>query len=86
MVSAAKDLVGRSCSIKVYTSLQATTTPTSPLRAEDVMRAREVASLLHIPVSTVHDWARRGLLPSRKIGRHRLYIRQQIEALLLAAE
>jgi hypothetical protein len=26
------------------------------------------------------------LLPSRKIGRHRLYIRQQIEALLLAAE
>jgi excisionase family DNA binding protein len=58
----------------------------APLRAEDVMRANEVASLLHIPVSTVHDWARRGLLPSRKIGRHRLYIRQQIEALLLAAE
>ncbi|HEX4187804.1 MAG TPA: helix-turn-helix domain-containing protein [Solirubrobacteraceae bacterium] len=64
----------------------ASATPVAPLRAEDVMRAAEVASLLHIPVSTVHDWARRGLLPSRKIGRHRLYIRQQIEALLLAVE
>ena len=50
------------------------------------MRAAEVASLLHIPVSTVHDWARRGLIPSRKIGRHRLYVRQQIEALLLSGE
>jgi excisionase family DNA binding protein len=50
------------------------------------MRASDVASLLHIPVSTVHDWARRGLIPSRKIGRHRLYIRQQIEALLLSAQ
>jgi excisionase family DNA binding protein len=50
------------------------------------MRASEVAVLLHIPVSTVHDWARRGLLPSRKIGRHRLYVRQQIEALLLGGD
>jgi excisionase family DNA binding protein len=58
----------------------------APLKAEDVMRAGEVAALLHIPVSTVHDWARRGLLPSRKIGRHRLYIRQQIEAVLLSGD
>jgi excisionase family DNA binding protein len=66
--------------------MQSTITQSPPLRAEDVMRAGEVASLLHIPVSTVHDWARRGLLPSRKIGRHRLYIRRQIEALLLAGD
>ena len=66
--------------------MQATDAPTTPLRADDVMRAGEVGQLLHIPVSTVHDWARRGLIPSRKIGRHRLYIRQQIEALLLSSE
>lgn len=52
------------------------------LTADDVMTAREVARLLHSPVSTVEDWARRGILPSRKIGKHRLYIRQQIEAVL----
>jgi excisionase family DNA binding protein len=46
------------------------------------MTAREVAELLHTPVSTVEDWARRGILPSRKIGKRRLYIRQHIEAVL----
>jgi excisionase family DNA binding protein len=52
------------------------------LTADDVMLAREVASLLHVPVSTVEDWARRGILPSVKIGRRRLYIREQIETAL----
>lgn len=53
------------------------------LTAADVMTGREVAELLHAPVSTVEDWARRGLLPSVKIGRRRLYIRQRIEAELM---
>jgi excisionase family DNA binding protein len=52
------------------------------LTADDVMIAREVAGLLHTPVSTVEDWARRGILPSVKIGRRRLYIRQNIEMVL----
>jgi excisionase family DNA binding protein len=52
------------------------------LTAADVMTAREVAGLLHAPVSTIEDWARRGILPSVKIGRRRLYIRQNIEAVL----
>ncbi len=54
------------------------------LTADDVMKAREVAGLLHAPVSTVEDWARRGVLPSVKVGRRRLYIRQQVEAALLS--
>ena len=58
----------------------------APLTAADVLSARDVAELLHVPVSTVHDWARRGVLPSRKIGRRRLYIRQQIEAVLLGRD
>ncbi len=53
------------------------------LTADDVMTARDVARLLHAPVSTVEDWARRGILPSVKIGRRRLYIRQEIEIVLI---
>jgi excisionase family DNA binding protein len=52
------------------------------LTAADVMTGREVANLLHPPVSTVEDWARRDIIPSVKIGRRRLYIRQSIEAVL----
>ncbi len=50
------------------------------------MTAPEVAGLLHAPTSTVEDWARRGILPSVKIGRRRLYIRQQIEMVLLGRD
>lgn len=46
-----------------------------PLTAPQIIRAREVAALLHVPVSTVHDWARTGRLPSRKRGKHRLFVR-----------
>lgn len=57
--------------------------PGRRLTADDVLTGREVALLLHAPVSTVEDWARRGILPSVKIGRRRLYIRQQIEMALI---
>jgi excisionase family DNA binding protein len=57
--------------------------PSRPLSAADVMTAAEVAALLRVPKSTVEDWARRGVLPSKKVGRRRLYIRSRIEALLL---
>ncbi|MGC2372374.1 MAG: helix-turn-helix domain-containing protein [Solirubrobacteraceae bacterium] len=56
--------------------------PPERLTAADVMTGREVAALLHAPVSTVEDWARRNILPSVKIGRRRLYIRQNIEGVL----
>jgi excisionase family DNA binding protein len=47
------------------------------------MTAGEVAELLHVSKSTVEDWARRGIVPSKKVGRRRLYIRSKIEELLL---
>jgi excisionase family DNA binding protein len=60
---------------------------TSPrLSARDVMLGREVAALLRMPVSTVEDLARRGELPSVKVGRRRLYIRTQIEAVLTGGQ
>jgi excisionase family DNA binding protein len=54
-----------------------------PLSAADVMTAAEVAALLHVSKSTVEDWARRGIVPSKKVGRRRLYIRSEIETLPL---
>lgn len=54
-----------------------------PLAAADVMSAAEVAELMHVSKSTVEDWARRGIVPSKKVGRRRLYIRSRIETLLL---
>jgi excisionase family DNA binding protein len=57
------------------------TEPTQ-LTASDVMTAAEVAELTKWPVSTVNDYARRGMIPSRKIGRHRLFLRPEIEAVL----
>jgi excisionase family DNA binding protein len=47
------------------------------------MTARDVARLLHAPVSTIEDWARRGILPSVKIGRRRIFIRHNIEMSLV---
>ena len=54
-----------------------------PLTAADVMTAAEVAALLRAPRSTVEHWARRGIVPSKKVGRRRIYVRSRIEALLL---
>jgi excisionase family DNA binding protein len=57
-----------------------------PLTAGEVLRAPDVARLLHVPLSTVHEWARKGLLPSRKRGKHRLFIRGEVEQWLLDAD
>jgi excisionase family DNA binding protein len=57
--------------------------PRRPLTAADVMTAAEVAELIGVPRSTVDDWARRKIVPSRKVGRRRIYLRSRIEALLL---
>lgn len=56
-----------------------------PLTAADVMTAQEVTELLRIPVGTVHDYARRGVLPSQKLGRHRRFIRDRVIAAIEAA-
>lgn len=59
---------------------------TYPLTRGDVMRARDVAELLGIPRSTINEWARQGRIPSRKRGRHRLFVRREVEAWLLAQD
>lgn len=50
----------------------------------DVMTAADVALILAVPKSTVEAWARRGLLPSRKRGKRRFYLRWEIYEWLAA--
>ena len=64
--------------------MNATASQPQPLTAADVMTAAEVAELLRMPTSTVEHLARMGTVPSRKIGRRRLFLRQSIEALLFS--
>jgi excisionase family DNA binding protein len=51
-----------------------------PLTRDDVLDGREVAKLLHLPISTVLEYARRGLLPGHKLGRRWIFLRDEIEA------
>jgi excisionase family DNA binding protein len=50
------------------------------LTREDVLGGHEVADLLGLPVSTVLEYARRGLLPGHKLGRRWIFLRDEIEA------
>jgi excisionase family DNA binding protein len=52
------------------------------LTAKDVMTAREVADLLHLPVSTVYQLAREGQLPAKRFGRAWRFLRPRLEELL----
>ena len=45
-----------------------------------LFRGRDVAELLHLPVSTVLEYARRGLLPGHKLGRRWIFLCDEIEA------
>jgi excisionase family DNA binding protein len=57
--------------------------PERPLTRDDVMHATDVAELLRCPKSTVEDWARRNIIPSKKIGRRRIFLRFEVEQWLL---
>ena len=44
----------------------------------ELMTAEQLAVLLQMRRSTIEDYARRGLLPSLKLGRHRRFIRSDV--------
>ena len=48
----------------------------------ELMTAAQVAELLQMKRTTIEDYARRGLLPSLKLGRHRRFVRSDVEAAL----
>lgn len=49
-----------------------------------LLTAKEVAQLLNVPVSSVHEYSRRQgrPMPSVSVGRHRRYYRGDLEAWL----
>lgn len=51
-------------------------------KLEDVMTAAELAESLRLPRSTIEDYARRGVLPSIKLGRHRRFVQSEVLAAL----
>lgn len=52
------------------------------LTRDEVLTVAEVADLLHLPVSTVYDLARRGVIPACRLGRTWRFVRPRIEELL----
>lgn len=48
----------------------------------ELMTATQIAELLQMKRSTVDDYARRGVLPSIKLGRHRRFVKSDVEAAL----
>jgi excisionase family DNA binding protein len=52
------------------------------LARADLLTADEVAELLQLRPSTVQDYARRGIIPSFKLGRFRRFVRADVEATL----
>ncbi len=55
-----------------------------PLERTDLLDAGQVAELLGLKCSTVEDYARRGELPSVRLGRHRRFLRADVEAYVLS--
>ncbi len=56
-----------------------------PLTRDDVLTAAEAAELLGLPRSTLYDYADRGLLPARQIGRRWIFRRSLLDAATLPA-
>ena len=50
---------------------------------EPLLDARQASALLGIPRSSIYDYAKRGVLPHVKIGRHLKFIRSDLERALV---
>ena len=50
------------------------------LTRADILSTSEVAELLGIPRSTVHELARRGELPARRVGWRWIFLRNRVAA------
>jgi excisionase family DNA binding protein len=56
-----------------------------PLDRSDILNKEQVAELLGLRPSTVDDLRRRGELPAIRLGRHRRFLRADIEVFVLAS-
>ncbi len=50
-----------------------------PITREDVLTVADVAALLELTPQTVKEYARRGILPGRKLGSTWRFLRPELE-------
>jgi excisionase family DNA binding protein len=64
----------------VYRILQSRMDAESESKAnnQEFMRAKEAATWLGVPLRSLHQYVQQGLVPSYKLGRHRLFRRQEL--------
>jgi len=55
-----------------------------PLGREDILDREQVGELLGLQPSTVDDLRRRGDLPAIRLGRHRRFLRVDVERFVVA--
>jgi len=55
-----------------------------PLGREDILDREQVGELLGLQPSTVDDLRRRGDLPAIRLGRHRRFLRADVERFVVA--
>jgi len=55
-----------------------------PLGREDILDREQVGELLGLRPSTVEDLRRRGDLPAIRLGRHRRFLRADVERFVVA--
>ena len=55
-----------------------------PLGREDILDREQVSELLGLRPSTVDDLRRRGDLPAIRLGRHRRFLRADVEQFVVA--
>jgi excisionase family DNA binding protein len=53
--------------------------PKMSITREDVLTVADVATLLDLKPYTVKEYARRGILPGRKLGRNWRFLRPELE-------
>ena len=58
----------------------------APNEGQEFLCARQAAAWLGIPLRSLHQYVQQGLLPSYKLGRHRLFRRQELLSALAATK
>lgn len=46
---------------------------------DELMTTQDISAIFQLRASTIEDYARRGVLPSLKVGRHRRFLRSEVE-------
>lgn len=57
-----------------------------PKEPTEYMTRNEVKELLHVDISTIHNWTKQGKLKSYGIGNRIYYKRHQVEQAIIAIE